>query len=135
MKILTLEIEGLGCTPWKINMEPKTTQLKRKIIFQTIIFKFHVNLPGCISFSGPFPALESWGERKGPPHFFRYFLEGRDQGWVSVIIGIGFAVRVERKPMSLLISFVYLFFKQHVCLASLDSPVHEWKGGLPTSTW
>ena len=28
-------------------MEPKDTQLKRKIIFQTIIFRFHVNLPGC----------------------------------------------------------------------------------------
>ena len=26
----------------------KTTQLKRKIIFQTIIFRFHVNLPGCL---------------------------------------------------------------------------------------
>ena len=107
VKILTLEIEGLGCTLWKINMEPKTTQLKRKIIFQTIIFKFHVNLPGCISFSGPFPALESWGRERTP--FFSLFFGSRDQGWVSVIIGSGFAVRVERKPMSLLISFVYLF--------------------------
>ena len=35
-------------TPLKINMEPKITQLKRKIIFQTIIFRFHVNFPGCI---------------------------------------------------------------------------------------
>ena len=26
----------------------KITQLKRKIIFQTIIFRFHVNLPGCM---------------------------------------------------------------------------------------
>ena len=34
-------------TPWKINMEPKITQLKRKMIFQTIVFRFHVNLPGC----------------------------------------------------------------------------------------
>ena len=30
--------------PWNL----KITQLKRKIIFQTIIFRFHVNLPGCI---------------------------------------------------------------------------------------
>ena len=34
-------------SPQKINMEPKITQLKGKIIFQTIIFRFHVNLPGC----------------------------------------------------------------------------------------
>ena len=30
--------------PWN----QKIAQLKRKIIFQTIIFRFHVNLPGCI---------------------------------------------------------------------------------------
>ena len=30
--------------PWNL----KITQLKRKNIFQTIIFRFHVNLPGCI---------------------------------------------------------------------------------------
>ena len=30
-------------------MEPKDHLFERKIIFQTIIFGFHVNLPGCIS--------------------------------------------------------------------------------------
>ena len=30
-------------------MEPKNRQLKRKIIFQTPIFGFHVNFPGCKS--------------------------------------------------------------------------------------
>ena len=35
-------------TPRKMNgWNLKITQLKRKIIFQTIIFRFHVNLPGC----------------------------------------------------------------------------------------
>ena len=33
----------LGRITWNL----KITQLKRKIIFQTIIFRFHVNLPGC----------------------------------------------------------------------------------------
>ena len=42
-------------TPQKINMEPKITQLKRKIIFHTIIFRFHVNLPGCRSINQIFP--------------------------------------------------------------------------------
>ena len=41
------------CTPLKINMDPKKslkiTQLKRNIIFQTSLFVFHVNFPGCIS--------------------------------------------------------------------------------------
>ena len=33
--------------PGRITWNLKITQLKRKIIFQTIIFRFHVNLPGC----------------------------------------------------------------------------------------
>ena len=37
-------------TPWKINMEPKNHPIERKIIFHTIIFRFHVNLPGCMFF-------------------------------------------------------------------------------------
>ena len=36
-------------TPLKINMEPENTPLERKIIFQIIIFRFYVNLWGCIS--------------------------------------------------------------------------------------
>ena len=36
--------------PGRLTWNLKITQLKRKIIFQTIIFKFHVNLPGCIPF-------------------------------------------------------------------------------------
>ena len=36
-------------TPWKINMEPtKTTHLERKMIFQTSMIMFHVNLQGCM---------------------------------------------------------------------------------------
>ena len=33
--------------PGRLTWNLKTTQLKREISFQTIIFKFHVNLPGC----------------------------------------------------------------------------------------
>ena len=33
--------------PGRLTWNLKITQLKRKIIFQTIIFRFHVNLPGC----------------------------------------------------------------------------------------
>ena len=33
--------------PGRLTWNPKTTQLKRKIIFQTMIFRFHVDLPGC----------------------------------------------------------------------------------------
>ena len=33
--------------PGRITWNLKITQLNRKIIFQTIIFRFHVNLPGC----------------------------------------------------------------------------------------
>ena len=36
----------------------KITQLKRKIIFQTIIFRFHVNLPGCKSTNNRFSPSE-----------------------------------------------------------------------------
>ena len=46
-------------TPQKLNMEPKITQLKRRIIFQTSILGFHVNFPGCppkISRNSPFPS-------------------------------------------------------------------------------
>ena len=39
----TFEIIHPGRLTWNL----KITQLKRKIIFQTIIFRFHVNLPGC----------------------------------------------------------------------------------------
>ena len=44
---------SFGCiqfTPLKINMELEITQLKRKIIFQTSVLVFHVDLPGCILF-------------------------------------------------------------------------------------
>ncbi len=34
-------------TPWKINMEP-TNHPERKMIFQTSMIMFHVNLQGCI---------------------------------------------------------------------------------------
>ena len=34
-------------TPGRLTWNLKTTQLKRKIIFQTIIFRFHLNIPGC----------------------------------------------------------------------------------------
>ena len=40
-------IVGRG-TPWKINMEPTITHLETKMIFQTSMIVFHVNLPGCI---------------------------------------------------------------------------------------
>ena len=33
--------------PRKINMEPENRPLERKIIFETIIFRFYVNLPEC----------------------------------------------------------------------------------------
>ena len=33
-------------TPWKLTWDLKITQLKRKIVFQTSIFGFHVNFPG-----------------------------------------------------------------------------------------
>ena len=43
-------VKPMVATPRKINgWNLKITQLKRKIIFQTIIFRFHVNLPGCKS--------------------------------------------------------------------------------------
>ena len=37
-----------GRFPWNLQI----THLERKIIFQTSMTMFHVNLPGCISFSG-----------------------------------------------------------------------------------
>ena len=51
-----------GRTTWNL----KITQLKRKIIFQTIIFRFHVNLPGCFRrfFLGP----------SGHHHFLQSFM-------------------------------------------------------------
>ena len=37
-----------GCfTPWKTNVEPTNNHLERKMIFQTSMSMFHVNLPGC----------------------------------------------------------------------------------------
>ena len=38
---------GRKDTPLKINMEPNNHPIERKIIFQTSIFGFHVNFPGC----------------------------------------------------------------------------------------
>ena len=34
-------------TPWKINMEHTNHPFRRKMIFQTSMIMFHVNLPGC----------------------------------------------------------------------------------------
>ena len=44
-------IDNLECqmsTPRKINMEPENTGPPGKIIFQTIIFSFYVNLRGSL---------------------------------------------------------------------------------------
>ena len=35
-------------TPWKINMEPENDGLEDDFPLQLEIFRFHVNLPGCI---------------------------------------------------------------------------------------
>ena len=43
---LVLKLKKLH--PGRLTWNLKITQLKRKIIFQTIILRFHVNLPGCI---------------------------------------------------------------------------------------
>ena len=47
------QTESVECgTKWlhigRLTWNLKITQLKRNIIFQTIIFRFHVNLPGCV---------------------------------------------------------------------------------------
>ena len=49
---ISIPLNKKGCLgyqvhPGRLIWNLKTTQLKRKIIFQTIIFRFHVNLPGC----------------------------------------------------------------------------------------
>ena len=55
---------------WNLNLHPgrltwnlKITQLKRKIIFQTIIFRFHVNLPGCSRAVTCFSFNDRWFHR------------------------------------------------------------------------
>ena len=45
----TSNTKCLKIHPGRITWNLRITQLKRKIIFQTIIFRFHVSLPGCIS--------------------------------------------------------------------------------------
>ena len=55
MKLLKLMGRSFKCSfggnlhPGRVTWNLQITQLKRKIIFQSIIFRFHVNLPGCIS--------------------------------------------------------------------------------------
>ena len=58
--------------PGRLTWNLKTTQLKRKIIFQTIIFKFHVDLPGCRShmFFFGWPKSGSSTKFSGDIHFF-----------------------------------------------------------------
>ena len=51
-----------GCTPGRLTWNLKITHLERKIIFQTIIFRFYVNLPGCNMSSSRF------GFYKTPPN-------------------------------------------------------------------
>ena len=51
--MIILELRFIGIrniniiTPRKINMESENTPLEKEIIFQTIIFRFYVNLRGC----------------------------------------------------------------------------------------
>ena len=93
-----------------------------------------------LSFSGPFPALESWGEGKDPIFFVIFWKQAFGMNFSrnpQGVLLLAATVRwgVERKLHVSIDQFRISFLKQHVCLASLDSPVHEWKGGLPTSTW
>ena len=49
--------------PGRLTWNIKFTLLKRKIIFQTIIFRFYVNLRGCIHFLGTFSSpMGAYGE-------------------------------------------------------------------------
>ena len=51
----SVDVFFVEMTPWKINgWNRKITNLNRKIIFQTIIFRFDFNLRGCIFFCGAF---------------------------------------------------------------------------------
>jgi len=50
--------------PWKINgWNLKIHPWKRKIIFQSIIFRFYVNLPGCIRFENRGEAKHTFKKR------------------------------------------------------------------------
>ena len=45
-----LKVKKVLSTPWKINgWNLQITHLERKMIFQTSMIMFHVNLPGCIN--------------------------------------------------------------------------------------
>ena len=44
----------------EINMKSKNTHLKRKIIFQTSIFGFHINFPGCSDIVLPTNAIYTY---------------------------------------------------------------------------
>ena len=65
--VIPIQCLHLGRLTWNL----KTTQLKRKIIFQTIIFRFHVNLPGCIL------PLKKLCFTVGKSIFLPFFLQGK----------------------------------------------------------
>ena len=52
-RVTILESKGLEVLPGKLTWNLKIIPLKGKIIFQTSIFRFHVNLPGCKQKSTP----------------------------------------------------------------------------------
>ena len=72
-------------TPWKIDMvHLQITHLERKMIFQTSMIMFHVNLPGCKGCNSEFPSC----------HFCDVlgctsFLQGL-RGLAKLLLGAGF---------------------------------------------
>ena len=61
LKKMQVNLSWEAVIPRKINMEPdKTPPGRGKIIFQTIIFRFYVNLRGCIFSLCSVQILEDW---------------------------------------------------------------------------
>ena len=101
--------DNVGLHPWKLTWNPKMEFWKMISLFKQVIFRFHVNFPGCISWDfGP------WGA-KGPRVLDRVMLELSKRKIFPLIQGLNlqiYCANFENHPWNPLI-FRFFWYKQN----------------------
>ncbi len=115
--------------PAKLTWNLKLTQVKRKIIFQTSIFWFHVNFPGCIS-NIPFGIGIFFGFWKNPLNLSCGIIAPVLCTALRIYVGQDVAEEIELMVTDLSVTLVLeacqWFLEEHHIFGTKQTPTWLW---------
>ena len=115
--------------PGRLTWNLQITRLERKMIFQTSIIVFHVNLPGCKPIPGSIPVFTTplGGHYTGGCRLLRQLeassifgghrQSGRGPRWLSTVFGGSFFTKT---------SYIWYLFEDHNCSWSSKSKARQY---------